>query len=162
MSGIHSAFGRASSHWPNAVHMVRPEPAHVDALVALLSGRDIAAFRALGTGDPGEAIRWGIGASPYAWAAMEGDEPLCIGGVVPVPDGTGRPWMVSQPGLERHKKRLLRESRAQLAIIREAYPALENYVSIEYPKSLRWLAWLGFRIGGEEIVAGARVRRVSL
>jgi hypothetical protein len=153
------------------VRMVWPEPVHADALVALLAPRDIAAFEALGTGDPADTIKWGIAASAYAWAALEGPEVLCIGGVVSVVSKTrsshdeacvGRPWMVSQPGLARHPKRLLRESRAQLAVIRKLWPVLENFVSCDYPKSLRWLAWLGFAVGEEEVVAETRVRRVSL
>lgn len=146
------------------VRMVWPTPAHVDALVARLAPKDLAAFRALGTGDVAAALNWGLDASTYAWAALEGDEPLCIGGVVPERQtGFGRPWMVAQPALERHPRRLLRESREQLAMIRREYPVLENYVSCDYPKSLAWLAWLGFTIGDEEqVFSGTRVRRVSI
>jgi hypothetical protein len=142
-----------------------PEPWHADALLALMAPKDVAAFAALGVGDPGSVIKAGIRASTYAWCALDGCEPLCIGGVVP--DSTllgdvGRPWQVSQPGLERHKKRFLRESRAQLAILRRHYPALSNYVSCDYPKSLRWLGWLGFEIGDEVLLGGAAVRRILL
>jgi hypothetical protein len=70
--------------------------------------------------------------------------------------------MVAQPGLARHPKRLLRESRAQLVVMRRLYPVLENFVSCDYPKSLRWLAWLGFTVGEEETVMGEPMRRVTL
>jgi len=146
------------------VRMVWPEPWHAGELVRLMSDRALAAFAALGAGDPVETIRAGVRASMYAWCALDGEDPLCIGGVVP--DGpllgdVGRPWMVSQPALARHPKRLLRESRARLAVIRRMYPVLTNFVSCDYPKSLRWLAWLGFAVGGEELVLGTRVRRVT-
>jgi len=149
----------------DGVSVVWPEPWHAGALVRLMAERDIGAFVALGVEDPVATIDAGVRASTYAWCALEGDDPLCIGGVVP--DGAllgdvGRPWMVSQPALARHPKRLLRESRGQLAVIRRQYPVLTNFVSCDYPKSLRWLAWLGFAVGDEELVLGTRVRRVSL
>jgi hypothetical protein len=144
--------------------IVRPELWHAAALLARMDPRDIAAFEALGCGDAEAVIRQGIERSTIAWSAMEGDEPLCIGGVIPqtLLGDTGLPWMVSQPGLERHKRFFLRESRARLPELRRQFPVLANVVACDYPKSLRWLAWLGFDVGDEAQFMGARVRRVTL
>jgi hypothetical protein len=144
--------------------MVWPEPAHVDALLALMTPRDLAAFAALGADNPAVTIKDGIAASVHAWCALDGDDPLCIGGLIPqtLLGDVGRPWMVSQPGLERHKKALLRESRARLVTLRRHYPVLRNYVACDYPKSLRWLAWLGFTVGEPEQVGSVWVRLVTL
>ena len=146
------------------LRMVSPESAHVDALLRLMVPRDLAAFAALGAEDPALVIKGGIAASTYGWCAVEGNEPLCIGGVVPqtLLSDVGRPWMIAQPGLRRHKKALLRESRARLVEIRRRFAVLRNYVADDYPESLRWLAWLGFRIGERECVAGVWVREVTL
>jgi hypothetical protein len=144
--------------------IVWPEPWHAAALVAHMAPRDLDAFAALGCPEPEAAIRHGIAASTYAWCGIEGDEPLCIGGVIPrtMLGDTGLPWMVSQPGLERHKRFFLRESRARLPDLRRQFAVLENFVACDYPKSLRWLAWLGFEVGDVTTLGDARVRPVRL
>jgi hypothetical protein len=142
---------------------VWPAPAHVEALLALLPADDLAAFAAL-SGDPPGVILRGIAASSHAWCALEAGEPLCIGGVVPetLLGDVGRPWMVAQPGLARHPRRLLRESRAWLVELRRAYPVLRTEVVCGYPASLRWLGWLGFAIGEPRLIGKIWVREVML
>lgn len=147
------------------VRLIVPEPWHADLLVDLMAEKDLAAFRALGAGDPASVVRGGIARSCDGWCAMAGEEPLCIGGIVPasIIGDQGYPWMVSQPALDRHKKALLRLSRARLAELRRRYVLLTNSVSCDYPKSLRWLAWLGFEIGPlDHLSSGAAVRRITL
>ncbi|HXA22754.1 MAG TPA: hypothetical protein VNW90_10665 [Acetobacteraceae bacterium] len=145
-----------------SARIVWPELWHPAALVARMTPRDLAAFAALGCPDAEAAIRTGVRASTYAWSAMEDDEPLCIGGIIPsstMLGDTALPWMVSQPGLGRHKRFFLRESRARLPDLRRQFPILANVIACDYPKSLRWLAWLGFEIGDE--AAGVRLVRLG-
>lgn len=142
--------------------LVTPELWHAEALVEHMAPRDIMEFAMLGISDPVERICRGIENSVCGWTALEGDdEPLCIGGVGPGA-GIGVLWMVSQPGLERHKKFFLRESRARLPELLERFPRLITIVSCEYTKSLRWLEWLGFDVSQEIAVRGRPLRKVTL
>ena len=149
----------------NVVDVVPARPEHAAMLVALMAPKDLAVFAELGEGDPAAVIRDGIARSVMTWCGREDGAPLCIGGVIPIGgvlSDEGLIWMVSQPGLERHKKRFLRESRAGLARARAMYPVLRNFVDARYPKSLRWLGWLGFSIGDETRIGSVVVRPVEI
>jgi hypothetical protein len=60
----------------------------------------------------------------------------------------GVPWLLTGEPVERHKKLFLRETRAGVARMRGRFPVLRNFVHADYAEAVRWLAWLGFAIGG--------------
>jgi hypothetical protein len=74
-------------------------------------------------------------------AAMVG---LAVSSVIA---GHGVPWLLTGPACERHKRRFMVESRRQVARMLEQASPLVNYVHADYGRAVRWLEWLGFRIG---------------
>ncbi|TES90510.1 MAG: DUF2833 domain-containing protein [Desulfobacteraceae bacterium] len=56
----------------------------------------------------------------------------------------GVPWMVASPEISNYKKDLMRYSKRILRDMLVSFPRLENMVSIENTKSIRWLKHLGF------------------
>jgi len=78
---------------------------------------------------------------------VDGD-PVVMAGVVQY--GTqvasvGLLWMSPAPGVWRHKKRFLRETRRIISRWKEDFPVLRDYVPVNDNKTIRWLQWLGFQ-----------------
>lgn len=122
---------------------------HADMMAPLLRPFDAAEIHIMFGPDEAAMLRHGIDVSSHAYAAIEGGVPFAIGGVVPVnvAAGFGRPWMLGTSGVGRNPRWFLRESRAHLAAVLDAYATLENFCDARYVASIRWLRWLGFTIG---------------
>lgn len=104
-----------------------------------------------------------VALSLHSFAGVVDGVPAFVGGVVPSEDHlTGRVWMMATPAVDRAKKFYLRETRRQVALMAEMFDRLETKVSVEYPKSLRWLEWLGFSVGEAVEMNGRTVRPVEL
>jgi hypothetical protein len=100
-------------------------------------------------GDVEAALRDGIQRSRLAAMFFDGDEPLCVMGIVDthfLQPGIGSPWLIGTVALSGHKKAFLRETRRWFAEIRKPYSLLFNYVDAEYSGAIRWLRWLGFTV----------------
>jgi|GEM_PF-6255548 len=80
--------------------------------------------------------------SAHTFAGVTMDGPAFLGGVA-----DGRVWMLANPTVARHRKFYLRATREQVTIMRGMFPRLHCWVAATYPKSLRWLEWLGFTVG---------------
>ncbi len=140
-----------------SVRVVQPDLAHADALVALMRADDRAALERISGGHPAAVLRAGITQSLYSFAYLDDDTPLCLGGVIDMgtllgPDGLV--WLVVQPAIEQHKKRFVRESRRQMAIMLDLIPVLRNAERRCEGRAMRWLQWLGFEIGAPTTIAG--------
>lgn len=131
------------------VRLVPATDEHALMMAPLLRAFDKAEIHIMFGPDEAEMLRYGIERSSHAYAAIEGGVPFAIGGVVPVNmvAGTGAPWMLGTPGVGRNARWFLKESRAQLAAVFEAYDFLSNACDARYAASIRWLRWLGFTIG---------------
>lgn len=81
-----------------------------------------------------------------AWCAYEGDEPICIFGVVPTETpSTGVIWMLGTPLLDRKAKELVKRSRQWVSHFMDEYRVLFNFVDCDNTRTRRWLKALGFR-----------------
>lgn len=58
----------------------------------------------------------------------------------------GIPWMLASPTLSKIKKKFLRECKAYVFHMLEAYEYLENYVWADNEVHIKWLEWLGFTL----------------
>ena len=104
-----------------------------------------------------------VALSVHSFAGVVDGVPAFVGGVVAADDAeTGRVWMMATPAVDRAKKFYLRETRRQVGLMLEMFNRLETKVSVEYPRSLRWLEWLGFKIGEAVEMNGRLVRPVEL
>jgi hypothetical protein len=145
--------------------MVWPEPAHVDALVDLMRPEDREALDRISGGQSAAVLREGIARSLYCFTYLADEVPLCLGGIIDIgtvlaPDGLV--WLVVQPDVERHKKRFLRESRRQMAIMLDIMPVLRNAERTCEGKGLRWLKWLGFEIGERMLINGESMVPITM
>lgn len=104
-----------------------------------------------------------VALSVHSFAGVVDGVPAFVGGVVQADDAvTGRVWMMATPAVDRAKKFYLRETRRQVDLMMQMFDRLETKVAVDYPRSLRWLEWLGFKIGETIEMNGRLVRPVEL
>lgn len=54
-------------------------------------------------------------------------------------------WLLTRPGIEKHKFRFIRSSQRIVEHILETYLSLLVLVHYEHTEAKRWLLWLGFK-----------------
>jgi len=59
-------------------------------------------------------------------------------------------WLLSTPGLARHRIAFLRANRDFIRWAREEFGVIESLVRCNNDVSRRWLEWLGFRACGSD------------
>lgn len=126
-----------------------PTAQDITELVATMRDADVIELGALGHTNLGEVVRESIQASGSMAFSVRVDGVLvCIFGVAALDllQLCGGPWLLGSTALDKCAKQLLRESRRVMALLREDYPILINYVHVDNHRSLRWLRWLGFEI----------------
>jgi hypothetical protein len=82
-----------------------------------------------------------------AFTIWEGEMAVMCGGVRIRPDGMGEAWMYCSYWIESHimVARLVRD--IMTAIVKDFnLPAVQIIANTNYPKTLRWLGWLGFKV----------------
>ena len=137
--------------------MTQSEPITRDIIEAFLFLMDEVSFADLtevSGGDPLAHIVNVAARSVHTYAGMIDGAPAFIGGVL----GDGQVWMLGNPLIAKCRKFYLRETRRQRDIMAGLFPVLRTQVDVNYPRSLRWLEWLGFAIG-EPVSFGIRVVR---
>lgn len=128
--------------------IVQATESHLWAVAERIREADRAEIEAAGLSVEA-ALEASFRASALAMAALDRRGVLCVWGVSPVSilGGIGEPWLIGTDLLAPFRKAFLRESRRELASIRRSFPVLRNRVFAEHRESIRWLAWLGFKIG---------------
>lgn len=137
---------------------VRPAvEADIAPIVADIREADDIEMRLLGT-DPEAALREGLRVSRWSRTGLVDGVPVCMFGVLCENYllGRGVPWMLSAKGLERIKKRFIRDCRGVVDEMRALHPALGNIVHAENRRAIQWLKWLGFGFYGEIELNGAK------
>lgn len=105
---------------------------------------DRAEVAALGT-DPETALRGSLALSEAAFTIREGDDAIGMFGVA----ANGAVWMLGTGGIERVKFRFLRKCSPWVNALHAVSPMLWNWADSRNALHLRWLRWLGFRLGVE-------------
>jgi len=95
--------------------------------------------------------------SRHTFAGLVGAKPIFLGGVY----YEGCVWMVATPGVADHRKFYLRTTKQQTEIMQSMFPVLWTCVDARYVRSLRWLEWLGFKIGETVEIMGQIARKVE-
>lgn len=134
-----------------SVALVEGTEAHAEAILPLMSAADLADIAVLG--GP-EMLLHAVRLSVRCWCGEVDGEPLWLAGVGP----TGICWMVGTPRIERHKKAYLRLTRRMADEMQSLQPQLFVVVEDRFVKSVRWLRWLGFRLGQPRELHGRQVR----
>lgn len=110
----------------------------------------------LGNHEPLQALRDGVDASDWCFAAEVEGEAVCVFGVAS--DGLlsddGSPWLLGTKQLERCARELLTGTKAYFPRMCEQYETLSNYVHAHNRQAIRYLKWCGFSFGEEVMVRG--------
>jgi len=127
-------------------------PGLLSAFIAAMDGDERAKLEAIG----GRTLLDGaVAQSVHTFAGVVDGVPAFVGGVIPDDSHeVGKVWMMATPQVDRAKKFYLRETRRQVGLMLEMFLCLRTMVEQSYPKSLRWLRWLGFALGEPVEYAG--------
>lgn len=128
------------------IRLTRTEDAEL--LIANLREADLAECLAYGNPSVAKDIRNSVARSMLCWSGFIDGELAAILGVTPVNvmGGTGSPWMLGTPVLDRHSRVLVRTVPVYIARMLKAFPHLVNFVHAENTTSVRWLHRLGFTL----------------
>lgn len=121
---------------------------HVTELAQGMREADRQEVWAAGHQTPEQAVHLSLAASRQAWVGLADERVVFIVGVGSgtILCLTGVPWLLATNKMEQHARRFLRESREMVAVMREDYALLRNYVDVRNRVAIRWLRWLGFEI----------------
>ena len=113
-----------------------------------------------------EALLQELDRSVSAWTWLVDGRPACMFGIVaPLAlSYTSAPWFLSTELVDQHAYAFARACRRLLPELLEHHPRLVGMVDARYALSVRWLSWLGARLGEPEPwgVAGALFQRFEI
>lgn len=124
-------------------------PAHVAEIATTAREVDrLEIFYQTGKGLP-EALEYAFDLSTRVWAGYVDDKLITVWGVAlgSVADGVGVPWQLATDDLERVAVPFIRRCWHYRNIMREGYDVLHNNVWAGNHTSIRWLKWMGFKLG---------------
>lgn len=129
--------------------------ADIDAMAPLLRPGDLAECEAMGLA-PDDALEASLMASNEAWVALEDGKPVAMWGYgVSGLLADAEVWLLTSPGVERHKKLFLQMNQQFIAEIMARFGGAVAYVHAEYGRAVKWLAWLGFQRAATVNINGA-------
>lgn len=130
------------------VEFRKAEQGHIELLLADL--RQLDADEMLASSGPNfrATLRRSIMVSYLPGAAFDSDGLMCLFGIVPMGlmSEVALPWCIGTNRLLRHPGVLTRATRNYIALVREMYPCLCNYVDARNAPSIRWLKRVGFKL----------------
>ncbi|HEX8421180.1 MAG TPA: hypothetical protein VF638_14335 [Sphingomonas sp.] len=141
------------------IEVVAARPSHVGTIASRIRpiDRDECAMAGM---TPKEALRHGLANSETVWTVMIDGRAEAMFGVVGVSllEGRGRVWMLmTDVGAKQHRA-IVRFGGIYTAALNRHYRILENYVSADNDRAIRWLSRLGFCIGPTDVIRGHKVR----
>lgn len=131
------------------VEIVPAEQRHIAPVARAMRPADRAEIWAANRSLPDEALARSLATSPIAWAGLLNGEPVCLfgAGALSLLAGIGSPWLLGTDAIEANPVRFLRRCRPTVLAMRTVFPVLTNHVDTRNTLSIRWLVWLGARIG---------------
>ena len=141
------------------IEIVPARFAHINSIASRMREIDSVECRVFGK-RPKEALRLGLASSTIAWTALIDGRPEAMFGASTqsLIDGTGRPWMLMTDDAVKHGKSLVRLGRIYTAALHQHYATLHNWVHAHNATAIRWLARLGYAVGGVEVIRGHPMR----
>jgi hypothetical protein len=127
------------------VRLVEADHSHVPFLAEHLRQADIKECAAFGR-DPFSALTSGLQSSLWALTALVDDEPHAMMGVSPLNmmEGVGVPWMLGTDRIYDHARDMIRNAPIILSEMMRTFSRLENLVSTDNARAIRFLKRVGF------------------
>lgn len=122
------------------------EPCHLRTLARTLRREDAEEVMALGQRSWRVLLEAWRASAVRRTALVDGEVAACWGVCGPMTGGTGIPWLLTAPAIERVWIDFAREARREVREMLEVYPDLENYVHAPYKRAVGFLKVLGFAI----------------
>lgn len=97
-----------------------------------------------------EAAEEAVRRSPHVWAGYGDGQLGALFGIAPksMTSDKAMPWMLPTALVRQHARPFLRASKIFIADARVLYPDLYGVVDADNEASIKWLEWLGFKVGG--------------
>ncbi len=144
-------------------HVIPALPIHIRHIARNMRAADIDEVRALGR-EPFEAMALSLRASVRAWTVIADGKPVAMFGVgdVNILARVGSPWMLGTNDLPRHATTFLRGCEHWVGQLSDGYTLLRNCVDDRNTLSIRWLRWLGFKVGDPVWFKGHKFRMFEM
>ncbi len=113
-----------------------------------LRAEDRAEVLALGF-TPVDGLLQSIAGAQEAWTYRADRQIICMAGVTPLSliGRVGVPWLLGSELVLQHRRAFMIETRRMVADWLTRFDVLRNVVDARYEAAIRWLRWLGFKIG---------------
>lgn len=132
------------------MRLVEAEPAHIPFLAEHMRPDDVRECAACGH-DPFDALERSLKTSLWAITALVDDEPHAMMGVAArsMLESEGIPWMLGTERVYDHARDLIRYAPAIIDEMHATFNTLENLVSADNERALRFLRHVGFEFRSE-------------
>lgn len=142
------------------VEIVPARAAHVRSIARRMRQADRDEVWAGSRLKPAQALIKSLRHSSSAWTALIDGRPEVMWGVgdLNVLAQVGMPWLLGTDAVDTHNRRFLRVSIEWRNQLLGRYQVLKNFVDLRNTVSIRWLEWLGFKLGDEVISNGQAFR----
>lgn len=128
--------------------IIRPmTAADIEVIAAVARSADIEEMKACAGASVADCLRQGLEQSLRAWVIESNGLPLAACGDTLAGIGVGVPWMVTTNHIARNSRGFLRASRAVMVEMLQRHHLLVNYVDARNTAAIRWLQWLGVKVG---------------
>lgn len=121
---------------------------HLEPLARRICAADVKEVADMSAMAVFSALRLSLLVSHESWAGTIDGHPVCAFGL-----GIGcnlaetaMPWLLTTDAMRLHAPAFLRRNRQMVARWSAEWRVLENYVSAENGRAIKWLGWLGFEI----------------
>lgn len=137
------------------IALVPTELAHIEGVARAMRGIDKRECRAFGQ-SPHEALTEAVERSLWSLTGLEDGVPQAIMGVVPrnMIEGHGIPWMLGTDRIYARPVALIRLGKAVIAEMRSSFTMLENFVSVENTRAMKFLKHFGWEFSDETYLIG--------
>lgn len=137
------------------MRLVEADQSHISFLAEHMRPADVVECAAIGR-RPAPALAAALKSSLWALTAIVDDQPHAMMGVTSrsMVEGIGVPWMLGTERVYDHSRDLVRYAPAIIAEMHLTFDRLENLVSADNDRALRFLRHVGFEIYDPVIMVG--------
>lgn len=138
------------------MRLVEADASHIPFLAENMRETDVVECLAVRRG-PVEALYNALGSSLWALTAIVDGEPHAMLGVASrsMIEGVGVPWMLGTERVYDHARDMVRYAPVILGEMHASFGTLENHVSTDNARAIRFLRHVGFEIYPEISMVGA-------